>query len=362
MVIKKKLTILLIVALSICLFFAFGFQIDVGGFISKDGGNADVSLIGPLTVAADEANTALAAAQTAFDEAQAALTAAQEAVTNGPALVAAAQAAVTAAEATLAGLIPGTPEADAAQVVLNAANAALIAAQEAFANAPAALIAAQAAFDAAETALLAAQAAFDEAQAALVAYAGLKTKANEELEALKLLADEATTAYDTAVAEGLLTPEEIGQLELAAIAANAAVEEFEPGENRLMYSHIVVNSNNGGSFFGELTEGNHTGVDGETLQFTFDSDPGFDLVWLRIGNIKVQATEDILPYLETFNKKNLTIHAHFKKDKDYVPTVVTTEGADPEGDVVPPDEDDDKKGNGKGKDKEKSNNGKKKDK
>ncbi len=121
-------------------------------------------------------------------------------------------------------------------------------------------------------------------------------------------------------------------------------------------SHIITNSNKGGSFD---SEGNHSGIDGETLSFTFASDLGFDLMWLRIGNIKVSATEDILPYLESFNKKNLTIHAHFKKDKD---PVVTTGEAGPEGGTVPVDEDDDEKGNGKGKDKEKSNNGKKKDK
>jgi len=75
MAIKKKLTIILIGALSICLFFAFGFQIDVSGVANKDIGTVNVSLIGPLTVAAGEADATLAAAQAAFDEAQAALAA-----------------------------------------------------------------------------------------------------------------------------------------------------------------------------------------------------------------------------------------------------------------------------------------------
>jgi len=61
-------------------------------------------------------------------------------------------------------------------------------------------------------------------------------------------------------------------------------------------------------------------------------------------------------------QKNLTIHAHFKKDKDYSPEI-TNEETDPEEDAGQEDDnDDDEKGNGKGKDKEKSNNGKKKDK
>jgi len=157
----------------------------------------------------------------------------------------------------------------------------------------------------------------------------------------------------------------ITALQLAVDEANAAVEEFEPGENRLMYSHIITNSNNGGSFNEE--EGNYPDVDGDLLPFTFYSDPDFDLVWLRVGNIKIPAADigNIEEYSESFNKKNLTIHAHFKKNKDSVP-VVTTEEAGPEEGVVPEDEnddeDDDEKGNGKGKDKEKSNNGKKKDK
>ena len=145
-------------------------------------------------------------------------------------------------------------------------------------------------------------------------------------------------------------------LRVAADEANAALAEFEPGENKIMYSHIITNSNNGGSF---NSESNHSGVDGGEHNFTFDSEEGYDLVWLRIGNIKIAATEDILPYLQSFNKKNLTIHAHFKKDKDYSPEI-TNEETDLEEDTEQGDENDDEKDNGKGKDKEKSNNGKKK--
>jgi hypothetical protein len=358
MTMKKKLTILLIVTLSVCLFFAFGFQIDVSGGINKDGGTADVSLIGPLTVADDEANTALTAAQLAFDEANAALIAAQEAVTNGPVAVAAAQLAFDTAEAILAAQASGTPGADAAQLVFDAAEAALIAAQETFEAAPAALIAAQTAYDNALIVLNAAQAAFDDAQAALAAYAGLRDKNAEELAALKLIADLANEAYEAAVEAGE-TQVVIDQLELDAIAANAAVKEFEPGENRLMYSHIIINSNNGGSFTGESTEGNYSGVDGDTPSFTFKSEEGFDLAWLRIGNTKFATAEDAIDYIYSSDKKNLTIHAHFKKDKDYNPEF-TTEEPEPEEDAEPGDENEDEKDKGKGKDKEKSNNGKKK--
>ena len=331
MTVKKKLTILLIAALSICLFFAFGFQIDVSGFISKEGGNADVSLTGPLSVAASEANTALEAAQAVADEANAAVVVAKLA-----------ESAAIVAEGLLI-VPPATPEEKALAV-------------QAVVDAQAVLLAAQIAADEANAALVAAQTAADEANAALVAYAGLKTKSNEELEALQLIADKANEAYDAAVAGRVLAQEVIDQLWLDAIAANAALEEFEPGENRIRYTHIIINSNNGGSFTGDNSEGNHPDVDGDTLPFTFESEDGYDLVWLRIGNIKIPATEDIITYLESFNKKNLTIHAHFKKDKDYTPEPeITIEETGPEEDVEP----EDGSGNGKGKDKEKSNNGKK---
>ena len=116
-------------------------------------------------------------------------------------------------------------------------------------------------------------------------------------------------------------------VELAMKDAEIALEEFEPGQERIRHTHIIINSNNGGSFNEE--EGNRPGVDGEELNFTFDSEDGFDLAWLRIGNIKIETTEDILEYLESFDKKNLTIHAHFKKDKDYSPEI-TEEETDPD--------------------------------
>ena len=73
MIIKKKLTVSLIIVLSICLFFAFGFQIDVSGGISKTRGTADVSIIEPLRVAAEDAQAAVDEAQLALDEANTAL-------------------------------------------------------------------------------------------------------------------------------------------------------------------------------------------------------------------------------------------------------------------------------------------------
>ncbi len=354
MAIKKKLTILLVVVLSICLFFAFGFQIDVGGFISKEGGNADVSLIEPLRVAADESNAALAAAEQAVLDAQKALAAAEQAVLDAQDTVIAAQEKVDDTKALLVTLVPGTPEEISAAAQLIADEAALAAAEQAVLDAPTAVIAAQLVLEEAQAALAAAQLAVDEANAA---YSGLKVKDDEELEALQLAAEKAQAALDEAMASGAIT-EVIDGLQQTADAANAALEEFEPDENGIMYSHIIINSNNGGSFTGDNSEGNYSGVDGDTLPFTFESENGFDLLWLRIGNIKIEATEDILPYLESFNKKNLTVHAHFKKDKDYDPEVIVEETG-LEEDAEQGDENDDEKGNGKGKDKEKSNNGKK---
>ena len=380
MAIKKKLLILLVGALSICLFFAFGFQIDVSGGISKDGGTADVSLIEPLRVAADEANAALTAAQLALEEALETLAAVLLVVGDPDALEEAEKAVEDAKEAVEAAKLLlkeaedallvdqtswTTEEKEAAEQAVKDAEAALAEAEQALKDAetalaavnlilanPQALAEAEQAVKDAEAALAEALLAADEANAA---YSGLKTKDDEELEALQLAVDEAEVALKEAMEAEEVDEELIAKLELAVDDANAALEEFEPGENGIMYSHIIINSNNGGSFLDD-EEGNHSGVDRDELNFTFDSKDGFDLVWLRIGNIKIEATEDILPYLERFNKKNLTIHAHFKKDKDYSPEI-TVEETGLEEYVEQGDENDDE--NGKGKDKEKSNNGKK---
>ncbi|MCK5566809.1 MAG: hypothetical protein KAI62_02780, partial [Actinomycetia bacterium] len=209
----------------------------------------------------------------------------------------------------------------------------------------------QAVKDAEEAAALAVQAVAD-AEAVLAA---VKLLIAAELEAAELEA--ALEAAEKAVEDAIAALEEPQD---AVEDAIAALEEGEPGENGIKYSHIIINSNNGGSF---KEEGNYSGADGEGLNFTFESKEGFDLVWLRIGNIKIEVTEDMLPYLESFNKKNLTIHAHFKKDKGYSPDPeITVEETDLEEIIEQEDENDDEKDNGKGKDKEKSNNGKKKDK
>ena len=385
MAIKKKLTILLIVTLSVCLFFAFGFQIDVSGAISKEGGTADVSPIEPLRVAAEDAQAAVDAAQLALDEANVALAivklilgdstaleAAKKAVFDAEADVIAEQLLVDKAVAELELLEAEEPAVDLekieaaekavkdAQAAVDAAQLALDEAKEALAivelilGDPTALETALKAVEDAEAALEAAKSASD---AALVAFSGLKARNTEELEALQKILEEAEAALKEAMDAVVVYEKLVAELELAVEEAGTALEEFEPGQERIMYSHIIINSNNGGSFNEE--EGNHSGVDGDLKQFTFDSEDGFDLVWLRIGNIKIETTEGILEYLESFDKKNLTIHAHFKKNKDYSP-VITTEETGPEEDAGSGDEDGDEKGNGKGKDKEKSNNGRKK--
>ena len=98
MAIKKKLSILLIGALSVCLFFAFGFQIDVSGEISKDGGTVDAALMGPLAIAADKAEAALEAAEQAVLDAIAALSAVELVVLDASGAADAAEQAVKDAE------------------------------------------------------------------------------------------------------------------------------------------------------------------------------------------------------------------------------------------------------------------------
>lgn len=55
---------------------------------------------------------------------------------------------------------------------------------------------------------------------------------------------------------------------------------------------------------------------GDTFSFSFTSEDGYYLAWLRVGNTKIYSSEEMTVYSGSFNK-NLTIHAHFKKDKDY---------------------------------------------
>ena len=85
-------------------------------------------------------------------------------------------------------------------------------------------------------------------------------------------------------------------------------------EDNVKYYHIVTNSNNGGSFI--ETEKNYSGMEGDKFLFSFASENGYYLAWLRVGNTKIYSNEDLVGYSGNFNK-NLTIHAHFKKDKDY---------------------------------------------
>ena len=204
--------------------------------------------------------------------------------------------------------------------------------------------------------------------------------ANAALTTALQAADEANAALLDAIAGGdaavITAAQQVADIANAALTAaqqtadeaNKAIGEAISEE--LKISHIITNSNNGGSFIiGD--EGNHSAVDGDVLSFTFAPEVGFDLIWLRIGNTKIAATDSLalIPYLESFNKKNLTMHAHFKKDKDYVPeTIVEETSLDEE--VLQEDEDGnnndkengnkDDKENGNGNSKEKSNNGKKK--
>jgi len=335
MTVKKRLTILLIGVLSICLFFAFGFQIDVSGEISKEEGTTEVSLIGPLKAAANEAETALKAAEQAVLDAladqtalvlilvdpTAALETAEQAVLDAQTAVSEAQIKVDDTIALLVDLDPESPEGI--------------------------LLAAQLVVD--EEALEAAELALEETKAVLAAVELILADPT----ALELILADPEAALKAA-GEAVLDAQEdpaLTEAQLAVLEAEAALEGAEAGTN----SHIILNSNNGGSFD---SEGNHSGVDGEESSFTFSSDPGFDLIWLRVGNTKFSSTEEAIEYIYSSDKKNLTIHAHFKKDKDYSPEV-TVEETVLEDDTGQGDENDGEKGNGKGKDKEKSNNGKK---
>ena len=334
MTVKKKLTILLVGALSICLFFAFGFEIGVSGDISEEEGTANVSLIGPLRIAADEADAALAEAEQAVLDALAAQAALELILTDPTTALAEAEQAVLDAETAVleaqkkvddtlalsAGVDPESPEGI--------------------------LLAVQLLVD--EEALEAAQLALEDAQAILAEVELILADST----ALGLILAEPIAALDAArqaVLDALEDPA-LTEAKLAVLEAEAALEEAEAGGSESMYSHIILNSNNGGSFTGDYIEGNQSGVDGQNLNFTFESYPGFDLIWLRVGNTKFATTEEANGYIYSSDKKNLTIHAHFKKNKDDSPEITTEETGEPVKD---------EKGNGKGKDKEKSNNGKK---
>jgi len=369
MKIKKIITSLLISILGICLFFVFGFQIDVAGGATTAGGTADVTL-DPAKVAADQANAAVAAAELALEESQLTLAAIQLIISESSTALAAAEQAVTDAQedldlAILNGFVPGDPEYDAALLALEAAQSSLEAVQLIILENEAALAAAEQAVIDAEAALAAAILAAEEANAAYTT--SLKVPDEEELAELQLAVEEAQKALDDAIAAGGYTEEELAELQEELDKALAALETGGSGEGE--YYHIITNSNNGGSFD---MEGNHAGNAGEIVPYTFTADESYELAWIRIGNTKVYAYELQNLFEFSFNKKNLTMHAHFKKVKDSEPDeeVITTGEGTEEGDTgegeEPPEEETEKKNNGngkaKGKDKEKSNNGKKKDK
>jgi len=363
--IKNKLVILLVTVLGICLFSAFGFQIDVAGSINKDSGTADVSVVEPLRVEVDLANAALAEAKQSAVDSSTALTAAQSAADLANAALTEAQSAADLANAALVAAIAGGDP-----IVIAAAQSAADLANTALATA-------QKAADEANAAYLALIAGNEEKLLALLSLQQAKVDANAALATAQQAADLANTALAAAIVGG--DPIVIAAAQSTADLANAALETAQQAvedanaalgaaiSEESKVSHIITNSNHGGSFI-IGGEGNHSSIDGDMLSFTFSAEEGFDLVWLRIGNIKITATEaiNLIPYFESFNKNNLTIHAQFKKDKDYVPET-TVEGTSSDEELLG-----DKNNNGntnkndntndsgnKGNNKEKSNNGKK---
>ena len=376
--IKKIISLLLVSMLSICLFFVFGFQIDVSGGVTGTGGSADVTL-DPLKAAADQANEAAEAAELALEEALAELAAAQLAYDEAAAALEAALLAVQEAQASLdaavqAGLGEGNMIYDQAVLALEIAQSDLAAAQLAYDEAAAALEAALLAVQEAQAALDAAVLAAKEADEAYTGYSGTYTVDEEKLAELQQAVEDAQKALDDALAAGNYTEEEIEaleeMLEEAADELDDAMEyleEGESGEGKSEYFHIVTNSNNGGSF---NIEGIYFGSSGEILSYDFTAEEGYELAWLRVGNTKIYPDELGKLYELSFDRKNLVLHAHFNKIKDYEPEdeIVTTneEGSPDEG--LDQDDEGKEKDNGRGQDegkgkgKEKSNNGKKKDK
>jgi tetratricopeptide (TPR) repeat protein len=364
---KKTIAVLLVSMLSICLFFVFGFQIDVTGGVTTEGGTADV-ILDPSKVAADLANAAIEEAELALEEALEYLSFVQTVHDDPEASLLAAQTAVTEAEAALeaaelAGFVEGDEEYDTAALALKEAEAALLEVQALYDLTPegldeeleAALKAVEDAEKALEEAILAVKEANE-------AYSGGEVLSEEELAELQKAVDDAKKALEEAEENGL-SEEEIEELEEELEKAEDALKDAQSSEDGYGNFHIVTNSNNGGSF---NIEGIYFGTSGEIRSYSFTAEEGYELAWLRIGNTKVYPDE--LGELNglSFERKNLTMHAHFQKIKDYDPEeeiTTTDEGNPEEGGETEGEEEKGKgkdNGNGKGKDKEKSNNGKKK--
>ncbi|MBN1299010.1 MAG: hypothetical protein JW997_04920 [Actinobacteria bacterium] len=217
------------------------------------------------------------------------------------------------------------------------------------------LAAAQAAADSANTALAEAQAAADIANAALAAAiaAGIT---GPELEVLQLVAADANAALAAAQASADGANTALAEAQKAYDESAATLETGGEGSGAGKYFHVITNSNNGGSID---IEGNNQGVEGDTFSFSFTSEDGYYLAWLRVGNTKIYSSEELTAYSGTFNK-NLTIHAHFKKDKDSNDTLGEEDAAiTGDGDGDGPDDDittmsgENNNGNGQGKDKDK---------
>ena len=285
---KKTIIVLLVSILSICLFFVFGFQIDVAGGATATGGTADVTL-DPAKVAVDQANAAVAAAELALEEAQMTLAAILLIVSENEAALAAAEQAVIDAQEALdlveaAGFVPGDAEYDAAFQALEDAESGLAAVQLVILENEAALAAAEQAVIDAEAALTAAKLAVEEANA--VYTSSFKEPNEEDLVELQLAVEEAQKALDDAITAGGYSEEDLAELQEELDKAIEALETGGSGEGG--YYHVITNSNNGGTFD---REGNYTGSAGEIVSYNFTADEGYELAWIRVGNTKIYASD-----------------------------------------------------------------------
>jgi hypothetical protein len=71
--------------------------------------------------------------------------------------------------------------------------------------------------------------------------------------------------------------------------------------------HITANCDNGGSI---SPKGSQDVTEGESITFTCAADEGYNLIWLRVDNEKIEGTNS---YTFTNVDSNHTIHAQFKK-------------------------------------------------
>jgi hypothetical protein len=87
-------------------------------------------------------------------------------------------------------------------------------------------------------------------------------------------------------------------------------KEKDKEDKGLKTFHITSSCNNGGSI---SPSGNQKINEGESLAFSCSTDEGYDLIYIRVDNEKI---EGIDTYTFTDVDSNHTIHARFKKIKD----------------------------------------------